>query len=132
MVALGAGGLPAGRVRVGQTVVGALILMMVFNYMTIRGVPGTWQTTATGFLLLAAMVAGRLLQRGEGAESLGEAFRDEFASSRTAPLLAHGHRRGDAASCARLCPVNPSFAPLANAITLVEQNAALAIVAVGL
>jgi ribose/xylose/arabinose/galactoside ABC-type transport system permease subunit len=61
VVALGAGGLPAGRVSVGQTVIGVLILMMIFNYMTIRGVPGTWQTTATGLLLLAAMVGGRLL-----------------------------------------------------------------------
>ena len=64
VVALGAGGLPAGRVRVAQVLVGALILMMIFNYMTIRGVPGTWQTTVTGLLLLAAMVGGRLVQRG--------------------------------------------------------------------
>src|SRR5207344_3350464 len=60
VVALGAGGLPSGRVKAGETLIGALILMMVFNYMTIRGIPGTWQTTATGLLLLAAMLAGRM------------------------------------------------------------------------
>ena len=47
------------RVKVPETLVGALILMMVFNYMTIRGIPGTWQTTATGLLAWIA-VAGRL------------------------------------------------------------------------
>ena len=69
VVALGAGGLPAGRVKIGETLVGALILMMVFNYMTIRGIPGTWQTTATGLLLLAAMVVGRLVQGQGGGEA---------------------------------------------------------------
>ena len=57
VVALGAGGLPAGRIKVSQVVIGTLILMMIFNYMTIRGVPGTWQTTVTGALLFLAMVA---------------------------------------------------------------------------
>ena len=69
VVALGAGGLPSGRVKIGETLVGALILMMVFNYMTIRGIPGTWQTTATGLLLLAAMLAGRIVQGQGGAEA---------------------------------------------------------------
>ena len=41
VVALGAGGLPAGRVKAAHAVIGTLILMMIFNYMTIRGVPGT-------------------------------------------------------------------------------------------
>ena len=59
--------MPAGRVGVPHALIGTLILMMVFNYMTIRGVPGTWQTTATGLLLFAAMLAGRLIQRGQPA-----------------------------------------------------------------
>jgi ribose transport system permease protein len=134
VVALGAGGLPAGRVRVGQTVVGVLILMMVFNYMTIRGVPGTWQTTATGLLLLAAMVGGRVLQRGEGADvALGEAFRDEFARlSRAGAALVHGALGAATLLLALVFAlINPKFLTVPNLIALVEQNAALAIVAVG-
>jgi ribose/xylose/arabinose/galactoside ABC-type transport system permease subunit len=134
VVALGAGGLPAGRVTVGQTVVGVLILMMVFNYMTIRGVPGTWQTTATGLLLLAAMVGGGLFQQREGADAaLGEAFTDEFAKlSRTGAALVHG-ALGAATLLLALVFVfmNPRFLTAANLIALVEQNAMLAIVAVG-
>ena len=91
VVALGAGGLPAGRVSVGQRIVGVLILMMIFNYMTIRGVPGTWQTTATGLLLLAAMVGGRLLQRGSGSDAGGWA-RPSATSSPACPGAAPGSR----------------------------------------
>ena len=131
VVALGAGGLPSGRIRVGQTVVGALILMMVFNYMTIRGVPGIWQTTATGFLLLAAMVVGRLIQgRTESGEAVGEAFVDASgqlgaALGRNAILVA------TILLAIVFIFVNPRFATVANFVTLIEQNAALAIVAVG-
>lgn len=133
VVALGAGGLPAGRISVGQTVIGVLILMMIFNYMTIRGVPGTWQTTVTGLLLLAAMVAGRLLQRGSGEVSAGEAFRDEFAGmSRRGAALA---RASLAAATVLLAVVfallNPKFLTVPNLIAMVEQNAALAIISVG-
>ncbi|MDW6025340.1 hypothetical protein SAZ10_26620 [Mesorhizobium sp. BAC0120] len=134
VVALGAGGLPAGRITVGQTVVGVLILMMVFNYMTIRGVPGTWQTTATGLLLLAAMVGGRLFQQREGADAaLGEAFTDEFAKlSRTGAALVHGALGAATLLLALVFALmNPKFLTTANLIALVEQNAALAIVAVG-
>jgi ribose/xylose/arabinose/galactoside ABC-type transport system permease subunit len=131
VVALGAGGLPSGRIRVGQTIVGALILMMVFNYMTIRGVPGTWQTTATGFLLLAAMLAGRFIQgRSEGNEAVGEAFVDVSGRLGTA-LGRNAIVVATVLLAIAFAFVNPRFATLANAITLVEQNAALAIVAVG-
>ena len=66
--------------------------MMIFTYMTIRGVPGTWQTTVTGLLLLAAMVGGRLLQRNGGGDvALGEAFRDDFAAmSKAGAAMARG------------------------------------------
>jgi ribose/xylose/arabinose/galactoside ABC-type transport system permease subunit len=131
VVALGAGGLPSGRIRVGQTVVGALILMMVFNYMTIRGVPGTWQTTATGFLLLAAMVAGRLIQgASESGEAVGEAFVD-VSGRLGAALGRHAIAVATVVLAIVFAMVNPRFATLANAVTLIEQNAALAIVAVG-
>ena len=134
VVALGAGGLPAGRVSVGQTVIGVLILMMIFNYMTIHGVPGTWQTTATGLLLLAAMVAGRLLdRRGDSEVSLGEAFQDEFAAmSRMGATLARSAMAGATVLLVIIFAlIDPSFLTVANLIALVEQNAALAIVAVG-
>jgi ribose/xylose/arabinose/galactoside ABC-type transport system permease subunit len=37
--------------------------VMVLNYLTIHGVPGTWQTTVTGGLILAAVLTDRLLRR---------------------------------------------------------------------
>ena len=80
--------------------------MMIFNYMTIRGVPGTWQTTATGLLLLAAMVGGRLLQRNSGSDAAtGEAFHDDLAgmSRIGAAVGARLDRRGDAAARDCLC-----------------------------
>jgi len=132
VVALGAGGLPAGRVKTAETLVGALILMMVFNYMTIRGIPGTWQTTATGLLLLAAMVAGRLLQGGGEEAAVGL----EAAALAESGGLAGNVGRAAIAVAALLLAVvfaviNPRFATLPNLVTLIEQNAALAIVAVG-
>jgi ribose/xylose/arabinose/galactoside ABC-type transport system permease subunit len=132
VVALGAGGLPAGRVKIGETVVGALILTMVFNYMTIRGIAATWQTTATGLLLLAAMVIGRLAQRhGAGEVSVGiQAF------GKTGGSLARSLGRNAIAVAtillvALFAIINPRFARLPNLIALIEQNAAFAIVAVG-
>jgi len=132
VVALGAGGLPSGRVKVGETLVGALILMMVFNYMTIRGIPGTWQTTATGFLLLAAMVAGRLVQGrapdvavGLEAASLGDSGRLARTLGRNAIVAA------TLVLAIVFSLVNPRFPTFANLVTLIEQNTTLAIVAVG-
>lgn len=132
VVALGAGGLPSGRVKVGQTLVGALILMMVFNYMTIRGVPGTWQTTATGLLLLAAMIAGRLIQGpapeaavGLETASLAETGRLARSLGRNAIIVA------TLALAIVFSLINPRFATLANLVTLIEQNTTLAVVAVG-
>ena len=132
VVALGAGGLPAGRVKIGETVVGALIVTMVFNYMTIRGIAATWQTTATGLLLLAAMVIGRLAQRhGAGEVSVGiQAF------GTTGGSLARSLGRNAIAVAtillvALFAMINPRFATLPNLIALIEQNAAFAIVAVG-
>ncbi|MBV9702429.1 MAG: ABC transporter permease [Methylobacteriaceae bacterium] len=132
VVALGAGGLPAGRVQVGQTVVGALILMMVFNYMTIRGIAGTWQTTATGFLLLGAIVVGRLVQGVPDDSAVGIGLVEEVGLGR---LRASLSRNAIAAATILLALVfaliNPRFATLPNAVALLEQNAAFAIVAVG-
>jgi ribose transport system permease protein len=133
VVALGAGGLPSGRIKAGETAVGALILMMVFNYMTIRGIPGTWQTTATGFLLLGAMVVGRIMQGGGageaavGLEATAQARLGRFSRtlSRNAVIAATG------ILAIVFSAINPRFPTIANVETLVEQNTALAIVAVG-
>jgi ribose/xylose/arabinose/galactoside ABC-type transport system permease subunit len=133
VVALGAGGLPSGRVKVGETLIGALILMMVFNYMTIRGIPGAWQTTATGFLLLGALVAGRVVQGRDVAEAavgLEAASKDRFGRfsrslNRNAVLVA------TIILGIIFSWINPRFPTAVNFVTLVEQNTALAIVAVG-
>lgn len=133
VVALGAGGLPPGGVKAGETLVGALILTMVFNYMTIRGIGGTWQTTATGVLLLAAMLVGRLVQgRGADEAAVGWQSAGEASSGRLARAL--GQNAIVIATlvlAAIFAAVNPRFATIANFVTLVEQNTALAIVAVG-
>ncbi|MBN8998374.1 MAG: ABC transporter permease, partial [Rhizobiales bacterium] len=133
VVALGSGGLPAGRVSALNAAVGTLILMMIFNYMTIRGVPGTWQTTVTGFLLLLAMVGGGLLTRGSGEVASAEPFRDEYADmSPAGARLARGAVAGAAVLLALVFAlVNPRFATIPNAIALIEQNGTLAIIAVG-
>jgi ribose/xylose/arabinose/galactoside ABC-type transport system permease subunit len=122
VVALGAGGLPAGRVKIGETVVGALILTMVFNYMTIRGIAATWQTTATGLLLLAAMVVGRLAQRHGAA---GEVSVGIQAFGTTGGSLARSLGRNAIAVAtillvALFAIINPRFATLPNLIALIE------------
>jgi ribose/xylose/arabinose/galactoside ABC-type transport system permease subunit len=134
VVALGAGSLPAGRLRVSEVLTGTLILMTIFNYMTIRGVPGTWQTTVTGLLLLGAMVAGRFLRRdAAGDVATGEAHADAYARM----SLAGARLTRSALAIATVLlalvfvDVNPRFATWPNLVTLIEQNAALAIVAVG-
>jgi len=133
VVALGSGGLPAGRVSALHAVIGTLILMTIFNYMTIRGIPGTWQTTVTGMLLLVAMVGGGILKRGTGEVSASEAFRDEYANM--SPAGARISRAAVAAATVLLILVftlvNPRFATGPNLIALVEQNSTLAIIAVG-
>jgi ribose/xylose/arabinose/galactoside ABC-type transport system permease subunit len=134
VVALGAGGLPAGQVKVAHAVIGTLILMMVFNYMTIHGVPGTWQTTATGLLLLAAMIAGRVFQGGHAADfARGEDFRDKFAGMSRVGAQLSRYAVAIATIILALCfaLINPQFATYANLVALLEQNATLAIVSVG-
>jgi ribose/xylose/arabinose/galactoside ABC-type transport system permease subunit len=62
-VVLGGTSLRDGIGRVEKTLVGTAILAMVLNYLTIRGVPDTWQTSVTGLMILAAVVLDRLLRR---------------------------------------------------------------------
>jgi ribose transport system permease protein len=62
-VVLGGTSLRDGIGRIEKTLVGTIILAMVLNYLTIRGVPDTWQTAVTGLLILGAVVFDRLLRR---------------------------------------------------------------------
>jgi ribose/xylose/arabinose/galactoside ABC-type transport system permease subunit len=62
-VVLGGTSLRDGIGRVEKTLVGTAILAMVLNYLTLRGVPDTWQTSVTGFMILAAVILDRLLRR---------------------------------------------------------------------
>ena len=48
--------------RVEKTLLGALMLVMVLNYMTIRGIQDIWQTAVTGLLILAAVTLDRVVR----------------------------------------------------------------------
>jgi len=61
-VVLGGTRLSGGVGRVEKTMLGAFILYMVLNFMTLRRIPAEWQQTATGLLVLAAIVLDRLAQ----------------------------------------------------------------------
>lgn len=63
-VVLGGTRLSGGVGRVEKTLLGAFILYMVLNFMTLRRIPAEWQQTATGLLVLAAIILDRLAQRG--------------------------------------------------------------------
>jgi ribose transport system permease protein len=63
-VVLGGTRLSGGVGRVEKTLIGAMILYMVLNFMTLRHIPTEWQQAATGLLVLAAVVFDRLAQRG--------------------------------------------------------------------
>ncbi len=61
-VVLGGASLSGGVGRVEKTLLGALMLVMVLNYMTIRGIQDIWQTAVTGLLILAAVTLDRLVR----------------------------------------------------------------------
>ncbi len=63
-VVLGGTRLSGGIGRVERTLLGTAMLVMVLNYLTIRGVPDVWQTSVTGFLILGAVLVDRLARRG--------------------------------------------------------------------
>ena len=80
------------------------------------------------------MVAGRLLQRDSGADvAMGEAIRDDFAGMTRAGALLTRSALGVATLLLALVfvVINPRFATWPNLVALVEQNATLAIIAVG-
>ncbi len=59
-VVLGGASLSGGEGRIEKSFFGALIAGMILNYLTIKGIPGPYQTAVNGFLLLAAVVVDRL------------------------------------------------------------------------
>ncbi|MDL5055414.1 hypothetical protein QQ056_17940 [Oscillatoria laete-virens NRMC-F 0139] len=63
-VVLGGTRLTGGIGRVEKTLIGAFVVYMVLNYMTIRRIPTEWQQAVTGLLVLAAVLVDRFTQRG--------------------------------------------------------------------
>jgi ribose transport system permease protein len=63
-VVLGGTRLSGGVGRVERSVLGTAMLVMVINYLTIRGIPDIWQTSVTGFLILGAVLLERAARRG--------------------------------------------------------------------
>jgi len=101
-VVLGGTRLSGGVGRVEKTLLGAFILYMVLNYMTLRHIPTEWQQAATGFLVLVAIILDRLAQRGRsGADRAGLTSRRRLGRPRLGrglprPRLRHRLRGGTA------------------------------------
>lgn len=66
-VVLGGTRLGGGAGRVERTLLGAFILAMALNYMTLRGIPDIWQATVTGLIVLGAVLLDRLARRAREA-----------------------------------------------------------------
>lgn len=62
-VILGGASIAGGSGRVERTFLGVLIIGMVLNYMTIRGIAASWQSAVTGLTILAATVLDHWLRR---------------------------------------------------------------------
>ena len=59
-VVLGGASLSGGSGRLEKSLLGALIAGMILNYLTIKGIPGPFQTAVNGLLILAAVVIDRV------------------------------------------------------------------------
>jgi len=59
-VILGGTSLSGGVGRVEKTLLGAIIVAMILNYMTIKGISPYYQRAVTGFIILAAAILDRL------------------------------------------------------------------------
>lgn len=59
-VVLGGVRLTGGVGHIERVLPGAMLLYMILNYMTLGRIPAVWQQTATGLLVLGAVVADRL------------------------------------------------------------------------
>lgn len=62
-VLVGGLGLAGGQGRVEKTLLGALIVGTIANYLTFRGVSAYYEQAITGFILLAAVFADHLARR---------------------------------------------------------------------
>ena len=65
-VILGGTSLSGGVGRVEKTLIGAIIVAMILNYMTIKGISAHFQRAVTGFIILAAATLDRLSQGKTG------------------------------------------------------------------
>ena len=61
-VILGGTSLSGGVGRVEKTILGAIIVGMILNYMTIKGISAHYQRAVTGFIILVAALLDRLSQ----------------------------------------------------------------------
>ncbi len=59
-VVLGGASLSGGSGKLEKTLLGAIIVGMILNYLTIKGIPGTLQSAVNGFIILVAAVFDRL------------------------------------------------------------------------
>ena len=59
-VVLGGASLTGGSGRLEKSLLGALIAGMILNFLTIKGIPGPYQTAVNGLLILAAVVIDRV------------------------------------------------------------------------
>jgi ribose transport system permease protein len=65
-VILGGTRLAGGVGRIEKTILGAIIVGMILNYMTIKGISAHYQRAVTGFIILGAVLLDRL-SRGRAA-----------------------------------------------------------------
>jgi ribose transport system permease protein len=59
-VILGGASLSGGSGKLEKTFLGAIIVGMILNYLTIKGIPGTYQSAVNGFVILVAAILDRL------------------------------------------------------------------------
>lgn len=59
-VILGGASLSGGSGKLEKTLLGAIIVGMILNFLTIKGIPGTYQSAVNGFIILVAAILDRL------------------------------------------------------------------------
>jgi ribose transport system permease protein len=59
-VILGGASLSGGSGKLERTFLGAIIVGMILNFLTIKGIPGTYQSAVNGFVILVAAILDRL------------------------------------------------------------------------
>jgi len=66
-VILGGTAITGGIGRIEGTLLGTILLGMILNYMTIRGIAGEWQQAVTGFIILLIATLDHIVRRKSGA-----------------------------------------------------------------